>query len=63
LIRIPKRGDAGVVVNRGGRYSSETKALVDRASLGDSYYFENIKCKCPGDTRTRDLGAMVFKIK
>ena len=62
MVRVPKRDDAIVSFNKGGRYSPESKALAERARPGDKYYFENIKCKCPGDVRLRDLGIMVFRI-
>ena len=62
LVRVPKRGDATVVFNNGGRYSTESKGLVSKARASDKFYFENIKCRCPGDVRSRDLGVMVFKI-
>ena len=62
LVRVPKRGDATVVFNKSGRYSSESIALVQKAKASDKFYFENIRCKCPGDPRTRDLGVMIFKI-
>jgi len=62
LVRVPKRNDVTVVMNSGGIYSQQSKATVEKARAGDKYYFENIKCKCPGDIRSRDLGAMLFKI-
>ena len=62
LVRVPKRGDAIVVYNKGGIYSPESIALVEKARPSDKFYFENIKCKCPGDIRLRDLGVMVFRI-
>jgi len=37
--------------------------LIKKAVPGDKYFFENIKCKCPGDNAARDLGGMVFNIK
>ena len=63
LIRVPKRDDARVSLNNGGRYTAESKALVAKASPGDKYFFEDIKCQCPGDVKSRDLGVMVFKIR
>lgn len=63
LVRVPKGGDATVVINKGGRYTSEAQALVEKAKTRDKYYFEDIKCTCPGDTRPRDLGLMLFHIR
>ncbi len=63
LVRVPKRDDPRVSVNKGWRYTDESKALVDKAKASDQYFFEDIKCTCPGDVRPRDLGVMVFKIR
>jgi len=63
LVRVPKRSDPRVSLNQGGRYSEESKALVAKAKATDKYFFEDIKCKCPGDAKSRDLGLMVFTIR
>ncbi len=63
LVRVPKRQDPQVAINKGGKYTSETKSLVSKAKATDTYFFEEIKCKCPGDPAARDLGGMVFKIR
>jgi gliding motility-associated protein GldM len=62
LVRVPKRSDVMVQMNKGGLYSPQSKAIVEKARAGDKYYFEDIKCKCPGDIRQRDLGSMAFRI-
>lgn len=53
LVRAPKREDPKVAENRGGRYGAEAQGLVSAAKPGDRYYFESVKCKCPGDKITR----------
>ncbi len=63
LVRVPKRQDPQVAVNPGGKYGSEAKSLISKAKPTDTYFFEEIKCKCPGDAAPRDLGGMVFKIR
>lgn len=65
VIRVPKRQDPQVSDNPGGKYNAQTKALVDKATASDKFFFENIRCKCPGDggAGSRDLGGMVFNIK
>ncbi|MFT6810987.1 MAG: gliding motility-associated protein GldM, partial [Saprospiraceae bacterium] len=63
LVRVPKRQDAELASNPGGAYRPEAKRIVMKAVAGDKYFFENIKCKCPGDAAARDLGTMVFTIK
>ena len=62
LVRVPKRGDATVLINTGARFLPESKTLIQKAKRSDRFYFEDILCKCPGDVRPRDLGTTVFKI-
>ena len=44
------------------RFGSAAQRLVDMASPGDIYYFENIKARCPGDPAARKINSLVFKI-
>ncbi|MCB9327504.1 MAG: hypothetical protein H6572_02340 [Lewinellaceae bacterium] len=63
LVRAAKRQDPEFAKVSGGRYDAKSKGLVDKATPGDKYIFQNIKCKCPGDPAPRDLGQLVFDIK
>lgn len=63
LVRVAKRADPQQSANVGGRFSGEARRLVDMATPGDRYYFENIRARCPGDQAGRKLGEMVFTIK
>jgi len=63
LVRVPKRQDPQVSVNKGGKFTSESKSMISKAKATDTFFFEEIKCKCPGDAAARDLGGMVFKIR
>ncbi len=63
LVRIAKRKDPELVSNRGGKYTPEARALVNKARPGDKYFFENIKAVCPGDKAGRPLSQMVFNIR
>lgn len=63
LVRVAPRSDAEVNANNGGRYNAGSKALTAKARPGDRYFFEDIKCKCPGDAGPRDLGGMNFMIR
>lgn len=63
LVRVPKRQDPQVAENRGGRFGSEAVNLVKKAKPTDKFFFENIKCRCPGDPAPRDIGQMVFNIR
>ena len=60
---VAKRQDPVTRPNSGARYSSDVTGLVNRATPGDIYYFDNIKAKCPGDPAARDIGGLVFKIQ
>ncbi|MDF1698008.1 MAG: GldM family protein [Saprospiraceae bacterium] len=63
LVRVAPRSDAEPNVNRGGKYNAASQALVAKAKPGDRYFFEDIKCKCPGDVGPRDLGNISFNIR
>jgi len=63
VVRAPKRQDVEIKRNSSGRYSGDVAALIKKAKAGDRYFFENIKCKCPGDAASRNIGQMVFNIK
>ena len=62
LVRVPRRQDPQMEANKGGSYNAQPKALVDQAKAGDTFYFENVKAKCPGDRAGRDINQLVFKI-
>ncbi|NNE29284.1 MAG: hypothetical protein HKN16_06590 [Saprospiraceae bacterium] len=63
LVRVPKRQDAVESVNPGAKYNDKSRRLVNAASPGDVYFFQNVKSKCPGDSAGRKINDMVFKIK
>ncbi|MTB52551.1 GldM family protein [Lewinella sp. W8] len=60
---LANRQDAIPALNRGARFSSQSRTLINRAKPGDLYLFEDVRVKCPGDTGSRTVNAMVFKIK
>lgn len=62
LVRVPRRQDPQPATNRGGSYGAEAKTIVDQAKAGDTYYFEDVKAKCPGDVQGRPINQLVFKI-
>ncbi len=62
LVRVPRRQDPQPATNKGGPYGSEAKSIVDQAKAGDTYYFEDVKAKCPGDAVGRPINQLVFKI-
>ncbi|HMO40942.1 MAG TPA: gliding motility protein GldM [Saprospiraceae bacterium] len=63
LVYIAKREDAVDSSNPGARFNERSRRLADRAKPGDTYYFRNIKARCPGDSAGRDIGTMVFDIR
>jgi len=62
LVRVPRRQDPIIGTNKAGPYGAECKGIVDQAKAGDTYYFEEVKAKCPGDASGRDINQLVFKI-
>ncbi len=62
LVRVPRRQDPQMEPNKGGSYNAGPKGLIDQAKAGDTFYFENVKAKCPGDASGRDINQLVFKI-
>jgi gliding motility-associated protein GldM len=60
---LAKRQDPIIKSNGGARFGSEAQDLVNKAKPGDTYFFDDIKAKCPGDSGNRDLGTIVIKIK
>ncbi|MEM9919548.1 MAG: gliding motility protein GldM [Bacteroidota bacterium] len=63
LTRVAKRQDPVSSNNAGARYNQKSKRLVNAAKPGDTYYFDNVKSKCPGDAAGRRLPSIVFKIR
>ncbi len=63
LTFVAKRQDPVDSVNQGARYNEKSKRLVMQAKPGDTFFFDNVKARCPGDTAGRTINSMVFKIK
>ncbi len=63
MIRVDKHGDGFPSNNSGAKYNNKSTRFANQAQRGDKYYFENIKAKCPGDTRSRKLNSLFFKIQ
>jgi gliding motility-associated protein GldM len=63
LVRVAKRQDPEVAANQGATLQGNAKAIQGKASPGDKYVFQEIKCKCPGDAAARNLGQLVFDIQ
>ena len=63
LTKLAPRQDPIESNNAGARYNDKSGRLVKSAKPGDTYYFDNVKAKCPGDSAGRKINSMVFKIK
>ena len=63
LVRVAKRQDPVASQNSGGTYNEKSQRLVRAAKPGDTYYFENVRARCPGDKAGRKINSMVFKIR
>ncbi|MEM8906418.1 MAG: gliding motility protein GldM [Bacteroidota bacterium] len=63
LARVRRGDDVRVESNVGGAYQGRAKSLIEQARVGDTYYFDKIKVKCPGDRVGRLLGGMIFNIR
>ncbi len=60
---LPKRQDPIGRQNAGARWSGDVGELISKAKPGDSYFFDDIKCKCPGDPAARNIGGLAYKIR
>lgn len=63
ITRLPEKGDAEVVKNRGGTFESSAKNLLSKAKFGDTFFFDQIRVKCPGDEVTRKINGLSIKIQ
>jgi gliding motility-associated protein GldM len=63
LVRVAKRQDPEVATNRGGKIEGSAQGLQNKAVPSDKYFFQDVKCKCPGDAVDRNLGQLVFDIQ
>ena len=63
IARDPKNDDPKFASNTGGTFNTATKRLTKQARRGDVYYFDQIKVRCPGDSHSRKLSGLIFKIR
>jgi gliding motility-associated protein GldM len=63
LTYLPKRQDPITAINNGARWSSQVADFIQKAKPGDAYFFDEVKCKCPGDAAARNIGGISYKIK
>ncbi|MCB9081585.1 MAG: hypothetical protein H6555_07740 [Lewinellaceae bacterium] len=63
LVYAPRRQDPIPVINPGSTFNGQARDLIGQAKPGDSYYFNNVRARCPGDPASRKINSMVFTIK
>lgn len=63
MIRVAPRSDAEIVGNVGGRFQQDAVSLIKKAKPGDRFFFEDIKCVCPGSSVAKDIGTMSFSVR
>jgi gliding motility-associated protein GldM len=63
LIRQAKRQDPEFNPNAGGGFDGKSQSLAGKAAPGDTYIFQDVKCKCPGDIALRSLGTIAYTIR
>lgn len=63
MFRVPKRADPTPAANKGARFEGSARSLVDAATFGDLFLFENVKVKCPGDSAPREINTLSFQVK
>jgi gliding motility-associated protein GldM len=63
MVRIAKRQDPEFAPNQGAKIAGQAATLQNKAVPGDKFFFQDIRCKCPGDPAERNLGQLVFDIQ
>jgi gliding motility-associated protein GldM len=63
MVYQPKNQDVITNANAGATFDDKSKRMVSQAKAGDTYYFRNIRAKCPGDKITRKINSLVFTIR
>lgn len=63
LVKVAKREDPVEATNSGGSFNGKASNLVTSAKPGDTFYFQEVKARCPGDAAGRKINSMVFRIK
>lgn len=62
VVRIAKRQDPVMASNSGATFTG-ARSMIDAATPGDTYYFDEVKVRCPGDPAARKINAMTWRIK
>jgi len=61
---LPMAEDPRSIMNRGGgAWDEQVQKMIKMAKPGDTYFFDDIIIKCPGDAAPRNVGGLAFKIR
>jgi BlaR1 peptidase M56/Gram-negative bacterial TonB protein C-terminal len=63
MFRVPKVGGPYQSNNDGGQFSTETKRIMEMATIDDNYQFMNVKCRIKGETELFDAGSIALVVK
>lgn len=63
VARVPKGDDVRAAMNSGATLNGNAKAIMNQATTGDTYYFDKIAVRCPGDTHNRQMNGLIYKIR
>lgn len=63
ITRVRKREDVVTYKNQGEGYNKMVQNLTENAKIGDIFYYDNIKARCPGDDAGRPINSLVVRIK
>ena len=63
VVRVPKREDPIESINPKGTYNAKSKRIVNAAKPGDTFFFRDVKARCPGDSAGRKINSLVFNIR
>lgn len=58
-----RNGDVATAQNKGGRFGTSAKRLIENAQRKDIFYFDGVYALCPGDKARRKLNGIFFTIK
>jgi hypothetical protein len=62
IVRVPRKGDPVELQNTGPLFNAAVQKLVEQAAPGDTYFFDDIRVKCPGDEAARTINSLTFFI-
>lgn len=62
VVRTAKRQDPQIVRNSGQTFT-QARSVIDLAAPNDTYFFDDIMARCPGDPIARKINPMTWRIK